>query len=139
MLVMGFIFPVNLHPLFLFSKHGSVCDPEKNQVQNVDLRKAGYKKQGYFHFSRSILWTWFFLSSRTKKKSGGPDKLEKWMQNDWTIGSKSSPKQKLRSVWQKLSTLLRNKGTWNYQNRSNIHMILYLMNWNIVQKCLKLQ
>ena len=33
--------PVNLHPLFLFRKHGSVCDPEKYQVQNM-----GYKKQG---------------------------------------------------------------------------------------------
>ena len=33
--------PVNLHPLFLFWKHGWVCDPEKNQVQNMDLKKAG--------------------------------------------------------------------------------------------------
>ena len=29
--------PVNLHPLFSFEKHGSVCDPEKNM---------GCKKQG---------------------------------------------------------------------------------------------
>ena len=56
----------------------------KNQVQNMDLKKAGSKKQGYcyskrenaafswitmtlfFHlaFFRSIFWTWFFLSSR---------------------------------------------------------------------------
>ena len=44
------IFPVNLHPLFLFSKHGSVCDPEKNQVQNVDLKKARSKKTGSLLF-----------------------------------------------------------------------------------------
>ena len=34
--------PINLHPLFLFRKHGSVCDPEKNQVQNIDLKKQGH-------------------------------------------------------------------------------------------------
>ena len=26
--------------LFLFWKHGSVCDPEKNQIKNMDLKKA---------------------------------------------------------------------------------------------------
>ena len=30
--------PVNLHPPFLFCKHGSVCDPGK-KVQNVDIKK----------------------------------------------------------------------------------------------------
>ena len=33
--------PVNLHPLFLFRKPGSVCGPEKNRVP---LKKAGCKK-----------------------------------------------------------------------------------------------
>ena len=36
---------VNLHPLFLFLKHGPVCDPEKNQVQNMDLKKQGEKNR----------------------------------------------------------------------------------------------
>ena len=35
--------PVNLHPLFLFWKPGSVCDPEKNQAPGF-LKKAGCKK-----------------------------------------------------------------------------------------------
>ena len=35
--------PVNLHPLFLFWKHGSDCDPEKNQVQNMRCKKQGAK------------------------------------------------------------------------------------------------
>ena len=38
--------PVNLHPLFLFWKHGSVCDPEK---------------------IRSKIWTWFFKVPDHKK------------------------------------------------------------------------
>ena len=32
---------VNLHPLFLFWKHVMVCDPEKIQVPNMDLKKEG--------------------------------------------------------------------------------------------------
>ena len=44
--------PVNLHPLFLFSKLGSVCDLEKNQVQNMDLKKARWKKQGHCYSKR---------------------------------------------------------------------------------------
>ena len=44
--------PVNLHPLFLFWKHGSVCDPEKNQVQNMDLKKSRWKKQGHCYSKR---------------------------------------------------------------------------------------
>ena len=39
--------PVNLYPLFLFWKHGSVCALKKNQVQHMDLKKAGCKKQGH--------------------------------------------------------------------------------------------
>ena len=74
--------PVNLHPLFLFWKHGSVCDPEKNQVQNMDLKKSGCKKQGHCYSN-------FFLNSNDpvpdpKKLSSWPDKLEKWVQIDWT-------------------------------------------------------
>ena len=34
---------------------------------------------------RSIFWTWFFfLIPDPKKISGRPDKLEKWVQIDWT-------------------------------------------------------
>ena len=35
--------PVNLHPLFLFWKHGSVCDPVKKGAK-CGLQKAGCKK-----------------------------------------------------------------------------------------------
>ena len=76
--------PVNLHSLFPFWKHGSVCDPEKNQVQHMDLKKAGCKKLGHCYSKRgearllllflnnnvpvflhpalirSIFWTWLF-------------------------------------------------------------------------------
>ena len=38
-----FLRPVNLHPLFLFWKHGSVCDPKKNQVKNMGCKKQGAK------------------------------------------------------------------------------------------------
>ena len=55
--------PVNLHPLFLFWKHGSVCDTEKNQVQNMDLKKAGSKKQGHCYSKREeAAWPDFFKS-----------------------------------------------------------------------------
>ena len=37
--------PVNLHPLFLFWIHGSVCDPEK-KVQNMGCKKSVCKKTG---------------------------------------------------------------------------------------------
>ena len=81
--------PVNLPTLFLFWKHGSVCDPEKNQVQNMDLKKAGCKKRGQCYskreeaawpllflnnndpvflqpaFFRYIFWTWFFSGLQT--------------------------------------------------------------------------
>ena len=53
--------PVNLHPLFLFWKHGSVCDPEKNQVQNMGLKKQGAKK------TRSLL----FKKRRDQAASSG--------------------------------------------------------------------
>ena len=42
--------PVNLHPLFLFWKHGSVCDLEKNQIQNMDLKKARWKNRVCYLF-----------------------------------------------------------------------------------------
>ena len=48
--------PVNLHPLFLFWKPGWVCDPEKNQVQSMDLNKI-----------RSKVWTW---KKQVAKKQG---------------------------------------------------------------------
>ena len=90
--------PVNLHPLFLFWKHRSVCDPEKYQVQNMDLKKARWKNgviviqkekrqpglcsfwitmTPFFHLSffRSIFWTWLFSGSQTdpcfQNKNGG--------------------------------------------------------------------
>ena len=69
--------PVKLHPLFLLYKHGSVCDPEKNQVQNMDLKKAGCKKTGSFLFKkRRGHGPDFFKVSGSKKISGQPDKLE---------------------------------------------------------------
>ena len=42
---------VNLHPLFLFWKHGSVCEPEK-KVQNMGCKKQGAKKQGHCYSKR---------------------------------------------------------------------------------------
>ena len=76
-----------MHPLFLYWKHGSVCEPEKNQVQNMDLKKSGCKKQGHCYSN-------FFLNSNDpvpdpKKMSGRPDKLEKWVQIDWTSNRSS--------------------------------------------------
>ena len=56
--------PVNQHPLFLFWKRGSVCYPEKNQFQNMDLKKAGFKKQGHWYWKREeAAWHLFFLSN----------------------------------------------------------------------------
>ena len=37
--------PVNLHPLFLFWKHGLVCDPENNWVQNMGFKKQNAKNR----------------------------------------------------------------------------------------------
>ena len=49
--------PLNLHPLFLFWNMG---DPEKNQVQNMDLKKAGCKKQGLCYSKREkAAWQYF--------------------------------------------------------------------------------
>jgi hypothetical protein len=81
--------PVNLHPLFLVWKHGSVCDPEKNKVQNMDLKKAWFKKLGHWcskrpcclfsflnnndplflhtAFFKFIFWTWFISKFQTLK------------------------------------------------------------------------
>jgi hypothetical protein len=94
------ICPVNIHPLFLFWKHGSVCDPEKIQVQNMDLKKARWKKQGHCNSKReearlsllflnnndpvfcSLLFSgpcfglYFVKVPGPKKISGQPDKLE---------------------------------------------------------------
>ena len=59
--------PVNLHQLFLFWKHGSVRDPEKNQVQTLGCKNQGEKKQGHskrvdeaWPFSFWITTTLFF-------------------------------------------------------------------------------
>ena len=82
---MSVLHPVNLHPVFLFWKHGLVCDPEKSQVQNMVLKKSKKEKRPGFFFSfwitmtlffRSISWTWFFWVPDPKKISGRPDKLE---------------------------------------------------------------
>ena len=43
--------PVNLHPLFLFWKHGSVCDPEKNRSK-YGPEKSKVKKQGHCYSKR---------------------------------------------------------------------------------------
>ena len=82
--------PVNLHPLFLFWKHGLVCDLEKNQVQNMGCEKQSAKTRVFFfqkgkrpgcHFSflitmtlvfapcflHPIFWTWFFFKFQTLK------------------------------------------------------------------------
>ena len=42
---------VNLHPLFLFWKHGLVCDPVK-KVPKYGLQKAGCKKTGSLLFKK---------------------------------------------------------------------------------------
>ena len=44
--------PVNLHPQFLFFKHGSVRDPEKKSGQKYVMQKAGCKKQGHYYSKR---------------------------------------------------------------------------------------
>ena len=54
--------PVNLHPLFLFWKHGSVCDPEKNQVQNMDCKKQGAENRQRGLFSFWVTMTLFFCN-----------------------------------------------------------------------------
>ena len=82
--------PVNLHPRFLFWKHGSVCDPEKNQVQNMDCKKQGAENRQHGLFSfwvtmtlffascflQPIFWNLFFKAPDPKKISGWSDKLE---------------------------------------------------------------
>ena len=80
---------------------------KKNQVQNMDLKKAGCKKQGHCYSKREeAAWSFLFLNNNDpgfctllfathildpffkvpdpKKISGRPDKLEKWVQIDWT-------------------------------------------------------
>ena len=37
--------PVNLHPLFLFWKHGSVCDPEKKSGPKYGPKKSSLQKK----------------------------------------------------------------------------------------------
>ena len=96
--------PVNLHPLFLFWKPGSVCDPEKNwaptQKSRMQKTKVGViqkeKKQPVL-FSFWITMTLFFCTllfakSRVpeflkvpdpKNILGRSDKLEQWVQIDW--------------------------------------------------------
>ena len=82
---------------------------KKNQVQNIDLKKAGRKKQGHCYSKREeAAWPLLFLNNNDpvflqsafcnpyfglfltvpdpKKISGQPDKLEQWMQIDWAIG-----------------------------------------------------
>ena len=71
--------PVNLHQLFLFWKHGSVRDPEKNQVQTLGCKNQGEKKQGHskrvdaaWPFSFWITTTLFFdvvVKSQTSNPS----------------------------------------------------------------------
>ena len=39
------IHPVNLHPLFLFSKLVWDCDPDKTQVQNMGCGKQGTRNR----------------------------------------------------------------------------------------------
>ena len=93
----NYIRPVNLHPLSLFWKHGSVCDPVK-KVQNMGCKMQGAKNRvivvqkekrpGCF-FSFWITMTLFlhpafcnpyfgpfFKVPDPKKISGRPDKLE---------------------------------------------------------------
>ena len=43
---------VNLHPLFLFRKHGSVCDFEKKIRSKIWTWKKQGKKQGHFCWKR---------------------------------------------------------------------------------------
>ena len=65
--------PVNLHPIFLFGKHGLVCDPEKK----YGMQKAGSKKQRHCYSKREeAAWPDFFKVADPKKISGWPDKLE---------------------------------------------------------------
>ena len=94
--------PVNLHPLFLFWKHGSVCDPKKNQVQNMDLKKVGCKKQGHCYSKReetrlpllflnnndpffcNLFWTSYFFQGHKpthvfKTRIVGADWLREWV------------------------------------------------------------
>ena len=44
--------------------NGSICDPEKNQVQNIELQKAGCKKQGHCYLKREVAaWPLLFLNT----------------------------------------------------------------------------
>ena len=52
---------VNLHPLFLFWKHGSVCDPEKKLGPKYGVQKAGCKKTGSLFFKKKRGQTAFSL------------------------------------------------------------------------------
>ena len=75
--MMGHICPVNQHPLFLFWKPGSVCDPEKNwaptQKSRMQKTKVGViqkeKKQPVL-FSFWITMTLFFCTLLFCKKQG---------------------------------------------------------------------
>ena len=97
------ICPVNLHPLFLFWKHESVCDPEKNQVakHRVIVIQKEKRQPGLFAFWIKMtlyfspcffqvhILDLIFKVPNPKKISGGPDKLEKWVQINWTIVHKT--------------------------------------------------
>ena len=58
--------PVNLHPLFLFWKHGSVCDPEKKSGPKYGMQKAGCIKQGHCYSKREEARLYLFERLRTE-------------------------------------------------------------------------
>ena len=58
--------PVNLHPLCLLWKHGSVCDPEKNRVQNMGWQKQDAKNQVWTFFCYSKLLLFLNNKKRTR-------------------------------------------------------------------------
>ena len=53
--------PINLHPLFLFWKHGLVCVPEKNWVQNMDFKMQDAKNRVIVTQEEKRQWPFFLF------------------------------------------------------------------------------
>ena len=55
--------PVNLLPLFLFRKHGSVCDPEKKLGPKYGVQNTGCKQRYCYSKREEAAWPLLFLNS----------------------------------------------------------------------------
>ena len=69
--------PVNLNPLFQICKNGLVCDPQKNEVQNMGCKQQGAKSwvRTFFCYSEreDLAWPLLFYIANCKQKKYDPE------------------------------------------------------------------